>query len=159
MKNGEGLERDAAYYAALRFIKYRQRSVLEVRKKLSVKGYSPDTADEIIKRLEEEGYLSDFNFARAWAMARFFNRNLGPRRIEYELRNKGISGDIIEEIIEEIKGKEDIPENAVKFLKEKYRYSLKDIPDIKIIKVLIRNGFSITDAREAIKRIKPEFSR
>jgi regulatory protein len=146
--------RDAAYSAALRFIRYRPRSVFEVIGKLKEKGYSPGIRNEITERLAEEGYLDDREFSVAWAKEKYYGRNLGPARIEYELRRKGIDREIIREVIEDLIHPEDLPETAVRFLEVKYRGHVRDIPDVKLTGVLLRNGFTITQAKEAVKRVK-----
>lgn len=44
-------------------------------------------------------YVNDESFARDWALSRAQGRGFGPRRIEQELRTKGIVQSVIREVI------------------------------------------------------------
>ena len=77
MDRNEDLKK-AAYNSAVRFIKYRPRSVLEVRERLKLKGFTGETAENTIKSLLEEGLLDDAVFAKLWAMERASGKNFGP---------------------------------------------------------------------------------
>ncbi len=145
-------EKSEAYQIAIRFIKYRPRSVLEVRRKLLEKGYSKELSDEIIGRLLEEGILDDTVFAEAWARERLSGRNFGRKKVDIELRKKGIDQEVIKNILEEITSGEDPADSAVKFLRTKFPRSINKIPQMKMIRLLIRNGYEITTAKEAVKR-------
>ncbi len=140
-----------AYISAVRFIKYRPRSILEVRKRMKLKGYSRRIGEITIKRLLDEGILDDTAFARMWALERAEAGNFGPLRIKNELVKKGIDHQLITAILEELSDDENTLERAVKLLTKKYRdLKLKD--DRSLILFLIRGGYNYSQAREAVKR-------
>lgn len=88
--------------AAYRLLAYRPRSRKELEEKLREKEFPEDTIETVIDRCTRLGYLDDRKFAVQWAASRARLRGRGRRRIEQELRNKGISRDIIHEVMDEV---------------------------------------------------------
>jgi regulatory protein len=80
---------------ALHFLGYRARSREEVRRRLSRKGYEEETIDSVIDRLSKGGLLDDSQFTEAWVRARTSGRMMGPRRIAWELRQKGVDAETV----------------------------------------------------------------
>lgn len=76
--------------AALRFLEQRQRSIGEVRRRLTRVGYREDLVAAAIDRLIELGMLDDEAFARAWIESRDRVRPRGSRALMSELARKGI---------------------------------------------------------------------
>jgi regulatory protein len=56
----------------------------------------------VIADLVRLGYVDDREFARQWALSRVRLRGFGRRRIEGELRSKGVDRGIIEQIFAEL---------------------------------------------------------
>jgi regulatory protein len=80
---------------SLRFLGYRSRSRDEVRRRLARKGYEEETIDQVIGRLSQDGLVDDSQFAEAWVRARTSGRMMGPRRIAWELRQKGVDAETV----------------------------------------------------------------
>jgi regulatory protein len=76
--------------AALRFLEPRQRSVGEVRRRLTGAGYRPELVEQAIEKLIGLGILDDAEFARAWVESRDRARPRGERALRRELQVKGI---------------------------------------------------------------------
>lgn len=76
--------------AALRFLEPRQRSIGEVRRRLSRVGYRDELVEGTITRLVELGMLDDEAFARSWIESRDRARPRGERALRFELARKGI---------------------------------------------------------------------
>lgn len=87
--------------AALRFLEARQRSVSEVRRRLSQAGYREELVTGAIERLSELGMLDDGAFATQWVESRDRARPRGERALRQELRQKGIDSDTIARTLEE----------------------------------------------------------
>ena len=64
-------------------------------------GYLSIVSDHVIEKLRSLNYVNDESFARDWALSRAQSHGYGPRRIEQELRNKGIVQSVIREVIRE----------------------------------------------------------
>ncbi len=90
-----GRARNAAY----RYLTYRPRSRTEIEQKLEEKGFAGPIVQSVLNDLGRLGYINDREFARQWAASRVRLRGFGGRRIERELRNKGVSRDIIHEAV------------------------------------------------------------
>jgi regulatory protein len=86
---------------ALRYLGYRSRSEAEVRHYLHQRGYLPAAVESAVGRLRSLKYVNDEVFARDWALARAQGTGYGPRRIDQELRNKGISQSLIRDTLRE----------------------------------------------------------
>ena len=84
---------------ALQFLGYRARSRAEVRRRLARKGYEEEIVDQVIERLSQGGHLDDSQFTEAWVRARTTGRAMGPRRIAWELRRKGVDAETVRDAV------------------------------------------------------------
>lgn len=88
-----------AYYAALKYLKTRLRSYKEVFDLLKKKEYPLTIITKVLDRLLEQGYLNDSQYASSFLHEQLLTTSRGPNKICYELTKKGISQDIILEVI------------------------------------------------------------
>ena len=93
---------ETAHARALRYLSYRPRSRAEVRSYLREKGYIPETVTQTLERLAKVGLLDDKEFAHFWIENRETFRPKGAVALRYELRQKGISAEIIDSAVSEI---------------------------------------------------------
>jgi regulatory protein len=70
---------------------YQERSHSEARQKLYSLGLFKKEVDELISQLIEEGYLNEERFARQFASGKSRIKGWGRQKIQYELRQRGIS--------------------------------------------------------------------
>lgn len=87
---------------AYRLLARRPYSVYEVRRHLKKKEMEEDTIDQAIGRLVELDLLNDEEFARYYVNQRTTFKPRGQRALQQELRQKGISRDIIDQAIAEV---------------------------------------------------------
>lgn len=86
--------------SCLRLLKYRPRSKREIEVRLKRKKYPKDLIEKVVRDFIDAGLISDKEFAKFWLNWR---SEINPRSqnfIRLELRQKGISKDLIEEILE-----------------------------------------------------------
>lgn len=95
-------ERFQAKQAALRLVTHRMRSEREVERKLREKGFSPEAIETAQKFLHEYGMIDDAEFATAFVNDQLLRRPLGKRRLEQELRKKGVDSNTIASTLTEI---------------------------------------------------------
>src|SRR5512139_3539827 len=88
------LVRKAAYTLLAR----REYGRQEMVNKLLGKGFEPSLVDSVVEQLVAERLLSDERFVETFVRSRS-NRGYGPRRIEAELRERGISDELSDERI------------------------------------------------------------
>jgi regulatory protein len=75
----------------------------------------------VIKKLHSLHYLNDETFARNWSLGRAQDRGYGPRRIEQELRSKGIGESLIREALHETFDQVDENERAKRLLTKHFK--------------------------------------
>ncbi len=94
-------ELNKVYESAIRFLSYRPRSAREVEMRLRKKGYAPEQIAAVMQRLQQRGYVDDREFARFWVDNRMAFSPRGPRLLKSELRQKGVSAEVVDEIMAE----------------------------------------------------------
>jgi regulatory protein len=95
-------ERNRAFDRAVQFLSYRPRSRIEVERYLRGKSIDEVVRDDVIARLERAKYLDDEAFARFWLENRERFRPRGERALRYELRQKGVSDEIIAHVLSDL---------------------------------------------------------
>jgi regulatory protein len=93
---------------ALRLLALRGRSRAELRKKLAERDFEKAVIERVLENLVELGYLDDEAFAVNRARHLAVNRLYGNRKIEEQLREKGVSREAAREAIREVR--EEFPE-------------------------------------------------
>jgi len=142
--------------SALRYtfllLKYRPRSEKELTLRLKRKGFALDLIQAALRFLREKRFIDDKSFARLWTQARL-RRPFGPARIKQELKIKGISSEIIEEILKEQLQHYDENELILALAKKRLLH-LKGLPREKrrqrLYAYLVRRGFSPEKSIEAL---------
>jgi regulatory protein len=89
------LDLGACREAALRLLDRQRRTRSDLERRLRDKGYAGATASEVLDRLAGLGLVDDVEYARAFMAGRRARRSAGARRIEQELRARGVSADDI----------------------------------------------------------------
>lgn len=85
-----------AHDKALNFLSFRPRSCTEISRYLAQKGFSTETADAVLRRLQTAQLVDDAEFAAYWIANRAQFSPRGRRALWQELRQKGIARDVIE---------------------------------------------------------------
>jgi regulatory protein len=83
----------------LNLLTYRDHSAQELRQKLRTKSFGQEDIEPVITRLTEAGLINDKRFAENYLHSRQ-NKGYGPLRIIQELEVRGITDEIIAELIE-----------------------------------------------------------
>jgi len=101
------LEYAACRDAAVRYLGRGLRSIQQVRDKLTEKEFSPTSIQRVIELLTERGYLNDVEFALSFITHKIKINNFGRRRIEWELKTKGVAERDISAAFEQFNDHED----------------------------------------------------
>lgn len=146
LKNEDVLER--ALQTAIRFISYRPRSQQEVEQKLLSKEYAPPVVQQVIEKLQTNGLVGDEQFAQVWIENRTEFRPRSRRLLAMELRQKGISNEIIEQSFDDLGNEETLALSAAR----KYAHRLNGLERekfrMRMLGFLARRGFSFEVSRE-----------
>lgn len=121
----------------------------EIKRKLLEKGYLLEICESVILKLKEYGFLNDESYAE-----RYCNGNIGQkgkRLIKAELKNKGVSESIAEEVTSAIDNE---LETAIKIAEKYVKNKDKDVKTLaKCYKYLISKGFSYDDSKSAAEAV------
>ena len=120
------------YNSSLRFLSYRPRSEKEIRDNLvrksrgarsgsARKKIDPTMIDRVINKLKEQKFINDEEFAKWWIEQRTSFRPRSLRLIKIELRQKGISNEIIDKMIYDLRLMIDDLEQAKKLVEKRIR--------------------------------------
>lgn len=150
-------ELEAAKKRAFRILERMPRTVKQLREKLQKdQKYSDEIIETVIVYLKEYNYLDDMQFSVDYINGR--KNNKGLKVLLYELRNKGVSEDIIEEVKEVFS---DIETDAVirrLISKKGIDPNTEDRKQReKLYRFLLSRGFSYSDISNVISDLKEEY--
>lgn len=129
---------------ALALLKYMDRTEAELILKLKQGGYTDSIVDEIIYYVKSYHYVDDFRYASTYI--RYKKENKSKLQLKMELKQKGISSEIIKEVIEK-EYSEDEDENLA--ILKAIGKKTKDINNLdieekaKLTRYLYRKGFNV----------------
>lgn len=134
---------------AFAYLARRDYSRLELRGKLSPYWQETDESlDTLLDDLTERGYLSDARAATQFLHAK--RSRLGTQRITHELRHKGISEELIQEALPELKATEF--ETAQAVWQRKFGTLPQDDKEkAKQMRFMLSRGFSFTTIFKILK--------
>lgn len=92
-------ERNRIFNRAIHFLSYRPRSRAELQRFLRGKAIAEEVIADVVVRLEQARYLDDEAFARFWVENREQFRPRSQRALRYELRQKGVSDEVINRVL------------------------------------------------------------
>ena len=157
-------ERDdsaACREAALRLIERTRRTRSDLERRLRDKEFAPGTIAVVLDRLAEVGLVDDVEFARAWLAGRWGRRPSGWRRLQQELRGKGIAeADIVRarEVLSERGGAPDEVASAARLVAQaRRRYAGLDprVQRQRLYALLARHGYDSDTIRRALELKDP----
>ncbi|NLM25861.1 MAG: regulatory protein RecX [Firmicutes bacterium] len=138
---------------ALRLLTVKNRTAAELRQRLLKDGYLETDVEAVISWLLDLGYLNDRLTAAALVETRCRFRPKGIKGLDYELRQKGVAEEIIQEVMI---SKEDERQLAIS-LAEKRLKTMANLPlktkQRRIIGLLNRRGFSWDVIRYVLDRL------
>jgi len=88
--------------AAIHYLSYRLRSEAELRGRLGRRGFDGDNVEAVLARLKEQGLVNDLAFAEFWKDNRQSFRPRSRWLTALELRQKGVSTDIIDQVVADV---------------------------------------------------------
>lgn len=133
---------------AVYYLQFSGKTENELRKKLAEQEFSPASIDSAIEFVKKYRYLNDEDYAR-----RFVEKNgqkKSRRQMMYELSAKGIAGEILDRVFDDMQVDE---ETQILALLEKRKYSGEGASHEekqKISAYLVRKGFSYDAIHSAL---------
>jgi regulatory protein len=102
-----------AYNYALKLLAARPYASRALHRKLIQKKYSAADADDVIRRLLDNGLLNDERFAEQYARSKMLSTGASKRRVTQDLYRKGIKGDVATSAIANVIDQDEIDPAAV----------------------------------------------
>ncbi len=135
-------EREMAYIRALNFLSYRPRSIAEIERNLRKYKVPEEIIPAAIERLKKQNFVNDQEFAKMWVENRNTFRPRGKRALRLELRQKGISDENIQPILDDLVDEESLAYQAG--IKKAQKLANLEWQDFrrKLAAFLARRGFS-----------------
>lgn len=136
------------------------RTECDIRRKLINGGYTNDIINPVIYKYKEYGYINDRRYAFLYAESLRDNHHKSRRDIENRLYSKGISREIISDVLNEMEFDE---ESGIVEALHKKGLTPEALCDMeyksrqKIYAYLMRKGFSPSDINKCLRSQNVEF--
>ncbi len=154
MKNQKPLTTyEEAKEKALRLLEFRSHSEKELEGKLKMRGASGEIISEVLDFCRNYGFVNDKEFAKRKAKDLYNLKKYGKRRIEQELKAKGIPSDLIYEALSDI----DFSENDLESLVRKKlgnNFEKKNID--KCVRYFLYRGYDFYEIKSCIDMVLTE---
>lgn len=147
---------EVAFQAAMRLLNVRPRSEAEIRDRLIKKGFPETGVEGILERLRQARLVDDEQFAQAWVENQTTFRPRGRRALRLELRQKGISDELIQKTLEETTEEESLAYQAAEKAARRWNQLEWQEFRTKLYQFLARRGFSYGTAAPVVKRVWDE---
>jgi regulatory protein len=149
---------DVLYEYAVGALARRMRSVAELKRLLRPRveadtEYGKTLVELIIRRLKDQGYLNDANYAAAFSSLRRDNQKFGRRRVITDLKAKGVHGDVLDKAVDSVYDAVDEEKQARAYLRRKRLQKPKNQKEAaRIFRQMMRGGFGAKTIFAILKR-------
>lgn len=145
-----------SYTQAIHYLSYRMRSRKEIYEYLEKKEVVHEFIEEILERLTKERLINDREFAEMFVRTRINTSTKGPRIISNELKEKGITQNIISDVLEQFTYEmqfDKMYKLMDKKLKQPSKHSFrKRLQQLQVS--MVQKGFT----QDVIKEVSAEFA-
>ncbi|MBD3264605.1 MAG: hypothetical protein GF375_05855 [Candidatus Omnitrophica bacterium] len=135
-------------------LRYRQRSRLEIIRRLKARKYRKEIIARVVEYLQDRDYINDKHFAYLY-MESYLKRGWGPRKIDLGLKKAGIPYALRKEVISrDIDCRDriaDIVREKLKSYRRRGGYSCQKTR-ARLIRYLSGRGYRYRDILEGVKR-------
>jgi regulatory protein len=136
---------------AFGYLGRRDRTVLEMRRFLEGKRVEPSAIDDVLARLEQDGYLDDARFARQFAEDKRLLEEWGADRIERRLLTLGVPPRLVRDAVQ-VRDRDGELEAAQALLQRRFPALAGDPRERQRAHgVLVRKGYGQELAWDAIR--------
>src|SRR5215472_14735522 len=136
---------DEMYEYAVGALSRRMRTVAELKRLMRARVEEPESeyadtlVELVIRRLKDQGYLNDSNYAAYYSSMRRDNQKFGRGRVITELKTRGVHAAVIEKAVEAADGGLSEDKQAGQYLREKRVETAKDKKETtRIFRQLVR---------------------
>ena len=147
-----------AYNYALNLLAARPYATRALHRKLIQKKYSAADADDVIRRLLDNGLLNDAKFAEQYARSKMVSTGASKRRLTQDLYRKGIKGDVATTAIANVVEQDEIdPAALMERVARKRLAQLGDLEPVvarrRLFAFLARRGYDLDEIKSVVSRL------
>ncbi|HEY8850329.1 MAG TPA: regulatory protein RecX [Thermoanaerobaculia bacterium] len=144
-----------AYNYALNLLAARPYATRALHRKLIQKKYSAADADDVIRRLVDNGLLNDERFAEQYARSKMLSTGASKRRLTQDLYRKGIKGDVATAAIANVVEQDEIdPAAVIERVARKRLAQLGDLEPVvarrRLFAFLARRGYDVDEIKRVV---------
>ncbi len=139
---------DEMYEYAVGTLARRMRTVAELKRLMRARMEEPEAeygvtlVELVIRRLKDQGYLNDSQYAAYYSSIRRDNQKFGRMRVTTELKMRGVHGDVIDKAVDAAYDGVADEKQAREYLRKKRMEKPKDQKQTaRIFRQLVRAGF------------------
>jgi regulatory protein len=142
----QALQRMAAYCSCA------ERCIHDLRRKMEAWEIPMVEQDKIIRRLQQEKFIDESRYCRAFVNDKTHYNHWGVQKIRYELKKKQLPEDLIRDALENIDSDESLEQlrlllqNKRKTIQGKNEYEIKQ----KLMRFAAGRGFSLEEIEKAL---------
>ena len=144
-----------AYNYALNLLAARPYASRALHRKLIQKKYSAADADDVIRRLVDNGLLNDERFAEQYARSKMLSTGASKRRLTQDLYRKGIKGDVATAAIANVVEQDEIdPAAVIERVARKKLTQLGNLEPVvlrrRLFAFLARRGYDLDEIKRVV---------
>ncbi len=137
----------------LQWLSIRRRSEWEVVQYLQRKKIPKDLQYKLLEQLKDKQLIDDPAFAKAWVASRRLLKSISRRKLQYELRQKRVSNDIIDDVLRQDEADEPaVLKDLILTKRQQSRYQ----DEKKLMQYLARQGFHYGDIKTALEELSSQ---
>jgi len=151
-----------AWNAALRLLARRDHSVAELKRKLLQRGYTGPDVEAALERGRQLGYLDEQRYAEQLAHSLADSGRAVGRRLELELKKRGIAPPLAEQVRAAVDDRVDHRALITALAARRYPrfiYAMAaDSDRRRVVNFFLRRGFSLGEIVDALGQMPDELS-
>jgi len=148
---------EAARQKCLHLLRLRARSAAELRERLTAAGFPQQVIGGVLADLESARLVDDKEFARSWVASRQAAGGAARRKLRWELRRKGISENLIREVVDAEIDDEAELRSATQLAQRRLRGQAPTPQNLsRLRRLLLGRGFGFDTVEAVLRHIAKE---
>jgi len=154
-RNTEQQDTGSGYRYALRLLAGRDYTRSAILTKMAARDVAPSDAEQVVERLQQEGWLDDRRYAERFAAAAVSSGRFFGARLRQEMSRRGFEPAVVGEVLKEVFAEHDEPTAVRLILQNRYpQFSFSRADDRekrRVVGYLQRRGFGFSAIMQALR--------
>ena len=142
-------EKGQALSKAVKYLSGNLKTEKQIKDYLKKKEYSDITINYVLEKMKEYKYLDDEHYAKSYVLT--YSNKYGKLKLSSMLKNKGVSSQIIDEVLQKVETPSNIQVVAEKYLKNK-EITYENLN--KLSRFLYSRGYEFDEINSIVNKIK-----